>query len=131
MLLVATSPTRGPARHEDEAEATLPAGMRALGLVAWPTSCARRRGAALASFTEAGVSVKVISGDDPETVAALARQAGLGDDLRLISGHELDDLDDEAFAKAAEATTVFGRITPAAEGAAGRRAARRAATTWR
>ena len=31
----------------------------------------------LARFKAAGVTVRIISGDDPETVAALARQAGL------------------------------------------------------
>ncbi len=86
--------------------------MRALGLVAMADELRGEAGAVLASFAEAGVSVKVISGDDPDTVVALARQAGLGD-AASISGHELDDLDDEAFAKAAEASTVFGRITPA------------------
>src|SRR6185295_149263 len=40
------------------------------------------------------------------------RQAGLGD-AASISGHELDALDDEALAKLASETTVFGRITPA------------------
>jgi len=46
-------------------------------------------------------------------VAALARQAGLGPDIVLLSGPELEHLDDDALAKAADATTVFGRITPA------------------
>jgi len=31
----------------------------------------------LAAFAQAGVRVKVISGDNPQTVAALVRQAGM------------------------------------------------------
>jgi cation-transporting ATPase E len=59
------------------------------------------------------VTPKVISGDDPETVAALARQAGLGPEIRLTSGPELEALDDAALAAVAVETPVFGRITPA------------------
>jgi cation-transporting ATPase E len=98
--------------HDDDDEATLPAGMRALGLVAMADELRAEAGAVLASFAAAGVAVKVISGDDPDTVVALARQAGLGD-AASISGHELDQLDEAGLAKAAEASTVFGRITPA------------------
>ena len=60
-----------------------------------------------------GVAVKIISGDDPETVAALARQAGLGPDIPLLSGPQLEAMDDIALRQAANDTVVFGRITPA------------------
>jgi cation-transporting ATPase E len=63
-------------------------------------------------FRSAGVQLKVISGDNPETVAALARQAGLGDDLKLVSGPELAAMSDVEFDQTAEEATVFGRITP-------------------
>ena len=63
-------------------------------------------------FREAGVELKVISGDNPETVAALAKQAGLGDDIKLVSGPELAEMGDAEFAQAAEEASIFGRITP-------------------
>jgi cation-transporting P-type ATPase E len=69
----------------------------------------------LDDFAQANIAVKVISGDSPQTVAALATQAGLhgGDgDLGAISGKELAALGDDAFAAAAEADTVFARVTP-------------------
>jgi cation-transporting ATPase E len=66
----------------------------------------------LERFARAGVTPKIISGDDPETVAALARQAGLGPEIRFVSGPELEALDDATLASVAEQTTVFGRITP-------------------
>ncbi len=113
VLLVATHPESAslPAT-EDEATATLPAGMRALGLVALRDELRGEAEATLRAFREAGVAIKVISGDDPDTVVALARQAGLAD-TASISGTDLDELDEDAFAKAAAGTTVFGRITPA------------------
>lgn len=63
-------------------------------------------------FARAGIGVKVISGDSPDTVAALAVQAGFAEDLRSVSGLELDGLSDPELRKVAEDSTVFGRITP-------------------
>ncbi|HET7480127.1 MAG TPA: HAD-IC family P-type ATPase, partial [Rubrobacteraceae bacterium] len=59
-----------------------------------------------------GLDLKVISGDDPRTVAALARQAGFPDGIELVSGPELAAMDDEEFDRAAAGATVFGRIIP-------------------
>ena len=113
VLLVATSGDAAalPA-FDDEADARLPGGMRALGLVAMADELREGAGETLRAFTEAGVLVKVISGDDPETVVAIARQAGFPT-TGFISGPELDDLDDATLGVVASETTVFGRITPA------------------
>ncbi len=86
--------------------------MRLLGLVVLQDELRPDAGATLARFAAAGVTPKVISGDDPETVVALAVQAGLGPDLRWIAGPALDAMDDEQLAGVALETTVFGRITP-------------------
>jgi len=66
----------------------------------------------LAAFTNNGVRLKVISGDNPQTVAALARQAGLPGDLRAVSGPELAAMSEGEFAQTAAEATVFGRISP-------------------
>ncbi|MGE0685183.1 MAG: HAD-IC family P-type ATPase [Dehalococcoidia bacterium] len=63
-------------------------------------------------FGESGISLKVISGDNPETVAALAKQAGLPDADKTMSGAELRELSDEELAERVEETAVFGRVTP-------------------
>ncbi|GAB4457806.1 MAG: HAD-IC family P-type ATPase [Anaerolineae bacterium] len=91
----------------------LPAGLVPLGALALSDELRSDARATLQGFAEAGVGIKVISGDNPDTVAALARQVGLGgDDLRVVSGLELAAMDDAAFAQAAEEGTIFGRITP-------------------
>jgi cation-transporting P-type ATPase E len=64
----------------------------------------------LAGLAAEGVAVKVISGDDPVTVATLARRAGLVG--AALSGAELAALPDDAVDEAVDATTVFGRIAP-------------------
>ncbi len=69
----------------------------------------------LTGLAAEGVAVKVISGDDPDTVAALARRAGL--DAPGISGQQLADLesttaDRTAFDEAVATHGVFGRVAP-------------------
>ena len=66
---------------------------------------------AITRFRENRVGLKVLSGDDPRTVAALATQAGLevGDP---IAGADLDGLDDPSLDRLVARTTVFGRIAP-------------------
>ena len=63
-------------------------------------------------FTSGGVALKIMSGDNPDTVAALARQAGFSDEATAIAGSELDGLDDEALSDLVERATIFGRVTP-------------------
>ena len=66
----------------------------------------------LARFAEVDVRIKVISGDNPQTVSALAQQVGIAQAEKLITGSELEELDSPTFAQMAEEMTVFGRITP-------------------
>ncbi|MCU1504245.1 MAG: ATPase, P-type, family protein [Ilumatobacteraceae bacterium] len=64
-------------------------------------------------FTEQGVTVKVISGDNPVTVAAVAKRAGFVDWAKNVDAKQLPGEDDlDALADALEENTVFGRVTP-------------------
>jgi magnesium-transporting ATPase (P-type) len=61
----------------------------------------------------AGISVKMITGDHLTTARAIASQMRLGEeDFQALSGRELEALSGEALADAAEAVTVFARISP-------------------
>ncbi|MER3432665.1 MAG: haloacid dehalogenase [Leptolyngbya sp. ERB_1_1] len=66
----------------------------------------------LQGFVKAGITLKIISGDNPQTVAALARQAEFSDEIRVISGVDLMKMDEAQFVQAARNYNVFGRITP-------------------
>ncbi len=113
VLLIAThDDDRALPPDVDDDAATLPEGMRALGLVALADELRGDAEVTLRAFRDAGVHVKIISGDDPDTVTALARQAGLAD-IVSVAGPDLAGLDDEALGSVAAETTVFGRITPA------------------
>ena len=63
-------------------------------------------------FEARGVKLRVLSGDNPETVAVLARQAGLLITGTLISGPELDGLGPDRFREVVQKGQVFGRLTP-------------------
>jgi cation-transporting ATPase E len=67
--------------------------------------------ATLEFFAEQGVTVKVISGDHPRTVGAIARDAGVPGADQLIDGRDLP-ADPKLFADVVERGSVFGRITP-------------------
>ena len=110
VLLVVGAP--GTAIEDKDDDSTLPAGMTPLGLVTLKDELRPEAREALAEFAKAGVSPRIISGDDPETVTALARQAGLGPELVLLSGPEIDRMADHELRAAVEVTTIFGRITP-------------------
>lgn len=89
-----------------------PSAMEPWGLVALGDELRTEAREALGAFAQAGVQPKIISGDNPETVAALARQAGLGPVLRVVSGPELLRMSEAEFAATAESATIFGRIAP-------------------
>jgi cation-transporting ATPase E len=98
--------------HNKSGQPTLPKGLIPLGLVCLSDQLRPEARQTLAAFQQAGVKLKIISGDNQVTVAALARQAGLAKEARLVSGLDLAKMDSAQFDAAAEAFTVFGRITP-------------------
>ncbi|RIK39623.1 MAG: ATPase, partial [Chloroflexi bacterium] len=71
---------------------------------------------AVQTCKDAGIHVKMITGDHPATAAAIARELGItgqGDgDERAVTGQELDRMSDEDLARALETTAVFARVAP-------------------
>ena len=61
-------------------------------------------------FESQGVTVKVISGDNPMTVSRIAEQVGISGADRFVDARSLKS--EEELSRAAEAYTVFGRVTP-------------------
>ena len=111
VLLLASVPG-GSAPRDENGSPCLPSGLRPLGLVAIVDELRTEAATTLRHFADLGVHVKLISGDDPRTVAALAVQADFPEPVRLVSGAELDAMDDAAFAQAARDATVIGRTSP-------------------
>lgn len=64
----------------------------------------------LAYFDQQGVTLKVISGDDPITVSAVAKKAGLKNAEKYVDASTL--ISDEDIQNAVLNYTVFGRVSP-------------------
>ena len=59
-----------------------------------------------------GVSLRVISGDNPRTVSFIAKEAGILDPDKFITGAELNEMSEEDFEKAVMENTIFARVLP-------------------
>ena len=89
---------------------TLPAGLVPEGLVILTERVRSDATQTLAYFQEQGVEIKVISGDNPATVATIAAKAGVPGSEDAIDARTLPE--GEELADLMEATTVFGRVNP-------------------
>ncbi|QOZ50999.1 magnesium-translocating P-type ATPase [Bradyrhizobium sp. CCBAU 53338] len=67
--------------------------------------------AAIARLAAAGVSLKILSGDDPVVVKRLAGLVGLNAE-RVLSGADIAELSDEALAVQVRSADAFGRLAP-------------------
>lgn len=67
---------------------------------------------AIAHCQEAGIRVIMITGDHAMTARAIARELGIGDNGRVLTGAELAVLDERDFAGTIRVVDVFARIAP-------------------
>ncbi len=100
VLLLAFSP-------EYISGAALPANLSPKALIVLSDKIRSSAPKTLKYFRKQGVTLKVISGDDPVTVYNVAKKAGL-------TGEYIDasQIPDELLPEAAEKYSVFGRVTP-------------------
>lgn len=68
-------------------------------------------GASIARLNEVGITVKIITGDNGAVAGKVCRDIGL-EVTGVITGVELDRLDDDQLAAAIPVTTVFARVSP-------------------
>jgi Ca2+-transporting ATPase len=81
-----------------------------VGMIDPPRPEARR---AIETCREAGVHVVMITGDHPITAQAVARELGLLREGRVVTGAELDQMDDAALSAMIEDIEVYARVSPA------------------
>ena len=90
-----------------------PPPSRPLGLVVLAEKLRPNARETVEYFQQEGVALVVLSGDRPQTVAAVARDAGIGDG-RALDGDDLPESDDELRRAVLECAAV-GRIAPEAK----------------
>ncbi|MGY1807236.1 HAD-IC family P-type ATPase [Blastococcus sp. SYSU D00669] len=111
VLLLARSPA---APVVDGDDAALPAGLEPVALAVLAERIRADAAEVLRYFTEQGVALKVISGDNPRTVAAVAAAVGVPGvhgAAEAVDARTLPE-DEDALAAAVDDASVFGRVTP-------------------
>ena len=83
---------------------------KALGFILLQDKVRKEAKKTLEYFKEQGVAIKIISGDNPITVSAIAKRAGLTEKLRVIDLSTLNSK--EEIQKAALEYDIFGRVKP-------------------
>ena len=84
------------------------AGM--VGIIDPPREEAR---ASIHELRMAGIKVKMITGDHPDTASAIAKKLDLDSVIKAITGPEIDAMSDEELADKIDDYNVFARTTPA------------------
>jgi P-type E1-E2 ATPase len=92
-------------------ESPPPAGLRPLGLIALAEELRPDARETVAFLLEQGIELRVISGDAPATVAAIAADAGIPLRGEPVDGRDLPP-DDARMRELARESTVVGRISP-------------------
>lgn len=110
-LVLAATTSATAAASASPAEETLPSHLTPVAIVTFKEQVRSDASQTLTYFKAQGVSVRIISGDNPATVAAVAAEAGLEIFGSPIDARELSE-EPAALADALESNNVFGRVTP-------------------
>ncbi len=108
VLAVAEGASRDATLPDDPAELSF----RHLGLIAFEDPLRPSVPAAVAEARKAGVTVVMITGDHPATALAIARKAGIATQDGVLTGGDLEAMDEAELARALRSTRVFARIMP-------------------
>lgn len=88
-------------------------GMTLLGLVGMIDPPRREAKAAVRECEEAGIKVMMITGDHPLTAKAVAQELGISKNVGIVTGPELEAMDDAELERVMESIEVCARVSPA------------------
>ena len=88
-------------------------GMTYLGMLGMIDPPRPEAKAAIATCNEAGIKAIMITGDHPLTARAVATELGLLKNGRVVTGAELEAMDDAQFEQQVEDIEVYARVSPA------------------
>lgn len=67
---------------------------------------------AIRACQQAGIRVKMITGDHPQTAMSIGGMLGIHNSAHAVTGYELEQMDDTALAEAAVTYDIFARTSP-------------------
>jgi len=111
VLLLARAPEPIDLR-DSEGHAVLPEHLVPITVVALRDELRRGVRETLARFAQVGVSIKVISGDHPETVGAIATSAGIEAVGGIVTGADIERNVGEGLRQLAAEHSIFARVAP-------------------
>lgn len=110
VLAIAKKEIKQPLSHMKEE--AIKEGFSLLGFVGMTDPPRKEVYHALESCHEAGINVKMVTGDHPITAETIAKELGILGPGRVVIGKEVDKLDKEGWKKIAASTQVFARVYP-------------------
>jgi Ca2+-transporting ATPase len=103
---------RGPYPGEQLPAQPVELHLEFVGLVAFEDPLRETVPDAVAECRAAGIRVVMITGDYPETATSIARQAGIADPQKVLTGQELADIPADELTARVRVTQVFARVVP-------------------
>ena len=94
-------------RHED-----LSSGLIMLGIAGMMDPPRPEAIDAIHACQQAGIRVKMITGDHPQTAMSIGQMLGIANSSQAITGYQLEHMDDAALATAAVQYDIFARTSP-------------------
>jgi Mg2+-importing ATPase len=104
-LAVRTAPGLDRLNADDERD------LRLAGLLVFLDAPKAGAADALRRLGDLGITVKIVTGDNPIVAVKLCRDLGLPG-AAALTGTDMDALDDDALRAAIQSTTVFARVSP-------------------
>ena len=112
LRVLALAYKRTVAEHRLLTPADVERGLVLLGLVGLIDPPREEAIRAIAECKAAGITVKMITGDHPETARAIARQLKMENADEVLTGADVEQMSDEALRAAAPRVNVFARAAP-------------------
>jgi Ca2+-transporting ATPase len=91
--------------------AELEAGLELGGLISFEDPARSGVKETIARAAQAGIRTLMVTGDHPLTAASIAKQVGIAAD-QVLTGEDLDKLDDQALQETVKKVSVFARTSP-------------------
>jgi magnesium-transporting ATPase (P-type) len=110
--VLAVASRRASASHRDLRHEDVREGLTLLGLFGIMDTPREEARDSIAACMNAGIAVKMITGDHVLTASAVGKMLGIPDSDRVMTGADIERLSDEALAKSVEEVNIYARMHP-------------------